>query len=681
VLALAAVSIRTGTTALALVGLFGLLWVNPAPTPIQPRLAAAGPWLDRFNAWRAATDLPALTENTTWSAGDYSHALYMVKNNLVTHYETSGTPYYTAAGDTAARNSNIYVSSSTGTADTQAIDWWMQAPFHALGMMDPRLTTTGFGSYRESKSGWDMGAALDVLRGNPFTGGRYPVYFPGNGSTEPLTAYGGNESPNPLQACSGYAAPTGLPLFVEVGGNVTTTVGAVHSFTSNGVALDHCVIDSNNAAVGSSLKSRGAVILIPRKPLLSGARYVVALTVNGLPYTWSFTVGALSAAIKTPCTSVTATTTPLASAPAGTAVTIAASSVGCPNPRYRFWVQAPGGPWVIKQDYGSSSTFLWTTTTSAADYRLEVDARDAPESVSYDVVTNFNYQLSGCSGVALGATPSSPQYPAGSVLFTATPTCVGTATYRFWVRPPGGAWTVRQDYSTANTFSWAIAGLPLGPYGIEVDIRSQGSTDRYQKVSNLAYVLALTACAAPSLTANPLSPGATGASTTFTASSATCANPRYRFWVRPPGGTWTVQQAYGPANTFTWTGTGLAGAYTVEVDVRDQAESVSYDAVSSATYVLIGCSAASLTASPAITAPRNTSISLTGGSTCPGTPTYRFWIKAPGGSWIAVQPYGTANAFTWSPSVPGTYSLEVDVRDQGGTDSYEKVSNLTYIVS
>src|SRR5439155_739538 len=84
------------------------------------------------------------------------------------------------------------------------------------------------------------------------------------------------------------------------------------------------------------------------------------------------------------------------------------------------------------------------------------------------------------------------------------------------------------------------------------------STDSYQKVSNLAYVLALTACAAPSLTANPLSPGATGASTTFTASSATCANPRYRFWVRPPGGTWTVQQAYGPANTFTWTSTGLA---------------------------------------------------------------------------------------------------------------------------
>src|SRR5436309_6057076 len=197
-------------SALATLALGFVAAAPPAPARVQTTLVAAGPWLDRLNQWRTSTGLSALTEDTTWSAGDYNHALYMVKNNLVTHYETSGTPYYTAAGDTAARNSNIYVSSSTGTADTQAIDWWMQAPFHALGMMDPRLTTTGFGSYRESKSGWDMGAALDVLRGNPFTGGRYPVYFPGNGSTEPLTAYGGNESPNPLQACSGYAAPTGL---------------------------------------------------------------------------------------------------------------------------------------------------------------------------------------------------------------------------------------------------------------------------------------------------------------------------------------------------------------------------------------------------------------------------------------------------------------------------------------
>ncbi|HMC70566.1 MAG TPA: CAP domain-containing protein, partial [Mycobacteriales bacterium] len=158
---------------------------------VEPVRAAAPAWLDRFNAWRANGGVPILTEDATFDAGDVAHAEYMVKNDLIAHYETAGTPYYTAAGDTAARNSNIYVSSSTSTADTDAIDWWMQAPFHSMGMMDPRLRTTGFGSYRETKSGWDMGAAVNVVQGNSFTGGAFPVYFPGSGTTEPLTSYGG----------------------------------------------------------------------------------------------------------------------------------------------------------------------------------------------------------------------------------------------------------------------------------------------------------------------------------------------------------------------------------------------------------------------------------------------------------------------------------------------------------
>src|SRR5437773_349424 len=230
--------------------------INSAP------VASSG-WLDRFNEWRISTGVPALSENTTWSQGDYNHAVYMVKDDLVTHYEVAGNANYTAAGDTAAQNSNIQVSTTTSTTDEDAIDWWMGAPFHALGMMDPRLSSTGFGSYRQVKSGWQEGAAVDVIRGNAFSGGRYPVFFPGNGATEPLTRYSGYESPDPLAACSGYAMPVGLPVFVQVGGNVATTVGA-HSFSGNGAALPHCVIDSHNASVGSNLTSRGAVILIPR---------------------------------------------------------------------------------------------------------------------------------------------------------------------------------------------------------------------------------------------------------------------------------------------------------------------------------------------------------------------------------------------------------------------------------
>jgi hypothetical protein len=246
----------------------------------------------------------------------------MVKNNVITHYETVGAPYYTTSGDTAGRNGNIFVSSFTSTSDVQAIDFWMQAPFHALGMMDPRLTSTGFGSFRDAAApGWTMAASVDVLQGNSFSGGSYPVYFPGNGSTEPLTTYGGGESPNPLQGpCAGYTTPTGLPVFVQIGGNVATSAGPIHTIVGNNAPatqLENCVLDSNSPNVGTNLTYRGAVVMIPRQPLVNGVTYTVALTVNLVPYTWQFTVGPLAPAVLV--SSISPSTGPIAG---GTTVTI-----------------------------------------------------------------------------------------------------------------------------------------------------------------------------------------------------------------------------------------------------------------------------------------------------------------------------------------------------------------------
>jgi hypothetical protein len=268
----------------------------PARVHLPPAtLASGGAWLDRFNAWRADTGTSILSENTTYSAGDYNHALYMVQTGQVTHSESTAYPQYTTGGDIASQNSNIFVSSSTNTTDAQSIDWWMGAPFHAMGMMDPRLTSTGFGSYRNSAySPWQMGAAVNVGQGMTAPG-QYPVFFPGNGTTEPLTSYSGNEFPDPTQACPGY---TGLPVFVEVGANVDTTAGAVHSFTGNGTALTHCVIDSTNPTFASYLKWRGGVIVFPQAPLQAGVRYAVALTVNTVPYAWSFSVGPLAGGLN-----------------------------------------------------------------------------------------------------------------------------------------------------------------------------------------------------------------------------------------------------------------------------------------------------------------------------------------------------------------------------------------------
>jgi hypothetical protein len=195
--------------------------------------------------------------------------------------------------------------------------------------------------------------------------------------------------------------------------------------------------------------------------------------------------------------------------------------------------------------------------------------------------------------------------------------------------------------------------------------------------AHTTYALAVNPCATPTLSASPASSGATGGSVTFNATTAGCAKPTYRFWVQGPDGRWQVKQDYSTAGSFIWKDTGSVGAYGIEVDVRDQAESVSYDAVKNIPYALKGCTAAILSANPATTT-HGSSVALSANATCPGSPTYRFWAKAPGGSWTVIQDYSTSNTKSWTPTVAGTYSLEVDVRDQGSTDSYERVSNIQY---
>ncbi|MEJ2747588.1 MAG: CAP domain-containing protein, partial [Anaerolineae bacterium] len=122
-------------------------------------------WLQYLNQFRLLADLSPLTEEAAWSAGGVLHSRYMVENDTITHYEDTGNPWYTTEGYNAGRNGNVAVSSSSTASDESAIDLWMTGPFHAVGIIDPELARTGFGSYRHAVGTWKMGATLDVLRG------------------------------------------------------------------------------------------------------------------------------------------------------------------------------------------------------------------------------------------------------------------------------------------------------------------------------------------------------------------------------------------------------------------------------------------------------------------------------------------------------------------------------------
>ncbi len=184
-----------------------------------PAAVAQPAWLDYVNNYRRSAGLPVLTENATWSDGDRKHAIYTVKNDTLGHTENPSLPFYTPEGHTAAQNSNVMAGSSTGYTDESAIDLWMNGPFHAVGIIDPRLAVTGFGSYRESGGSFGMAAALDVLRGRSGStaGVTFPIAWPGHGQRVPVGSYGGSEYPNPLTSCPGYTAPSGLPIIMQFG--------------------------------------------------------------------------------------------------------------------------------------------------------------------------------------------------------------------------------------------------------------------------------------------------------------------------------------------------------------------------------------------------------------------------------------------------------------------------------
>jgi uncharacterized protein (DUF2141 family) len=678
-----------------LVGVLPTFPALPTPVHIQAAPAASTSWLDELNTWRASTGVSALTENTTWSQGDYLHAQYMVKNDLVTHYETPGVPYYSTAGDAAAQASNIYVSSSTSTSDQQAIDWWMQAPFHAMGLMDPRLTQSGFGSYREVKSGWEMGAAVDVIRGNSFAGGNYPVYFPGNGTAEPLTSYGGGEFPDPLQACPGYSVPTGLPVFIQVGGNVNTTVGSVHSFTGNGVPLNHCVIDSSNSSVGSYLYTRGGVILVPQSPLQSGVKYAVALTVNNVPYTWSFTVGPFNA-----CTSVNVSAAPPSPALMGTSVTLTASAT-CPDPSplYHFNLLAPGASaYQLARDYSTNPTYVWNTTGLApGTYRFSVWAKDANSSGAFgnsagrwDAYNNDTlYTLGGCSVVTVSTSPPSPSGVGTSVTLTAAASgCPDpNPLYHFGVLAPGATtYQLAQDYSTSRTYTWNTAGLALGTYRFSVwakDANSSGafgnSAGRWDAYNNDT-LYTLGGCSAVRVSSSPLSTAEVGGTVVLTATASGCPdpNPLYHFGVLAPGATtYQLAQDYSTSPTLAWNTAGLApGTYRFSVWAKDANSSGAFgnsvgrwDAYNNDTlFTLGGCSAVSVSTSPLLTAEVGGNVTLTATASGCTHPLYHFGVLAPGATTYQVaQDYSTSPTLSWNTTglIPGTYRFSVWAKDAG----------------
>lgn len=272
-----------------------------------PRAGTQGTdWLTEINSYRTASGLVTVTEQPAWTQGLANHLVYLAQTPdrhrtgvyVNDHVENPASPYYTESGAQEAASSDL-VSGGTSSA-VGAIDGWLVAPFHAIGMLRPQLRQVAFA--RDASSG---AAGLDVIQGldQSAPGSSAPVLFPGDGLNTNLKSFGGAESPDPLETCGWRGLEVGLPLVAllpqvpdaALSATLSRPDGAAET-TGQG---NLCVVDEktytssdytygpNGAAI---LAADHAVVLIPRRSLSNGSYSVHVQQPGQTDISWSFFV-------------------------------------------------------------------------------------------------------------------------------------------------------------------------------------------------------------------------------------------------------------------------------------------------------------------------------------------------------------------------------------------------------
>ena len=264
-------------------------------------------WLARINEVRIASGERPVTENKSWSAGIAAHltyledtpASYMTGRYASAHTENPASPYFTPDGSLEGSRSDLALGGST--SNVGAINGWLTAPFHAIGILRRQLTQVAY--YRDPVT--DV-AGLNVISGLTWQSSTMPVLSPGPDSTTYLSTFGG-ESPNPIETCT-HNQPAadygtaGLPLIAllpsapskKITANLTEPNGVVVTSANNGL----CVVDANDyystdAVYGPNgkaiLQSDHAVLIIPKTPLVAGTYTASIIQPEQPKITWSFT--------------------------------------------------------------------------------------------------------------------------------------------------------------------------------------------------------------------------------------------------------------------------------------------------------------------------------------------------------------------------------------------------------
>jgi len=245
--------------------------------------------------------LPPVSEFEAYTLGSQLHSRYMVVNDTpIAHSQDKNNPLYDSAGDQAAENGNLFATSQIDADYLWSINFWVSAPFHLIGMLDPDLEEVGYGNYNEAIGSTQMAGVLDIGSDDNRSAeaAEYPVFFPADGSETWVVRHSLFEWPDPVGSCPGYSRPTGAPIVLQLGDGSLTPQVTSHRFAKGDQPLESCLFDETSyrntdsyaQTVGRTiLGEQDAIVIIPRNPLPIDETYTVQVEADGETYTWSFT--------------------------------------------------------------------------------------------------------------------------------------------------------------------------------------------------------------------------------------------------------------------------------------------------------------------------------------------------------------------------------------------------------
>ena len=281
---------------------------TPTLTPLPTPTLTAGPaWLGYLNFLRGMADLPPLVESEALSAGSRQHAQYVLATNDLSHYQSLGGEFASAAGLDAAQNGNLAVAGYDQASDLWGIGYWISAPFHLVPMLNPRLAEVGHGVARDPNAPFKVTYTIDIsskrAQNDPIQDGvSFPITFPKDGGQMWITKYILPETPDARVACN-YSNPTGAPIVVMFGTGELEPIVEDSVIFAGDDEIDHCVLTETTYSAPTSqygtdqqslgrqiLDKQDAVILIPQTPLEVGKTYTVFLDTDIETVEWSFEV-------------------------------------------------------------------------------------------------------------------------------------------------------------------------------------------------------------------------------------------------------------------------------------------------------------------------------------------------------------------------------------------------------